>query len=915
VILLTIDLLLHASRPSHEGIKMITEITERELEATPWDAIVIGTGIGGGTIGYALARTGKRVLYLEKGRSSILGSRPIEGGYPEEMFDLARLTSNEHDELLARGGRNTEWFEDTTPGRRPKKFRPIMGSGTGGSSAIYGMVTERFFQDDFTPRENFRDTGDSTVPDAWPVTYDEMVPWYRKAEQLYRVRGTADPLRPDDDTDSLGKPGPMTAGNAEMTEFLESRGMHPYGLHVACEYRDGCRACQSYLCAANCKNHAGNICVEPSVRNHHATLLDQATVVRLEATRTRVTEVVARRDGATLRLRGRAVVLAAGALMTPFLLLNSRSEVWPNGLANDHDVVGRNLMRHYIDVYLFRCRTKEPVGGQVKEISLNDFYHVDGQKFGNVQSMGEVPPYDFFMNSSRRTRRLFGAVRGLVGDRWRTMMQERIIVLASIMEDLPRWSNRVLLGPGSAGHEGPRLRLEYTMNEADRKRYSDYNRILGRALRGYPGSWISPLHLGGGKINSALGHQCGTCRFGDDPKTSVLDRNNRAWGLDNLYVVDGSMLPSSSGINPSLTIAANALRVAETACAALLRDRARGGMAVADRVRLGVLGAARIVQTALISAAKNVPEVTVSALAARDRDRASKYAREHGIPRVHESYTRLLADPDLDAVYVPLPNALHAEWSIRAMESGKHVLCEKPIACNEYEAMAIADAASRTGRIICEAMHPRYHELASRLEAIRNAGTVGEVRHVQARVGFPIPSTKDIRWQYELGGGALMDMGVYAVWLVRLLAGDDPSEVTGVRVRLRAPDVDRRIEADLCFPGGVTGRVMACMWGWPPVAFSAMAKGTQGRVTVINPITPQMYHMIKIEVNGTTRHERVAARPDSYTAQLRAFADAVLRGVPPLTGPSEFVPTMRVIDAIYGKAGLSLRGAPSHLPD
>jgi len=257
----------------------------------------------------------------------------------EETFDLARISAAEHDDHLARAGRNTEWYRDTTPGARPKPFRPIVGSGMGGSSALYGMVTERFFREDFEPRANFRDVGDSTVPESWPVKYEEMVPWYRKAEQLYRVRGAADPLRPGDDTDSLLRPAPMTASNSEVAAFLTERGMHPYGLHVACEYTDECKACQAYLCAAGCKNHAGNICVEPALRDHGAVVLDRTTVVRLESTRTRITGVVARHSGQTLRFTGKVVVLAASALQTPVILLNSGSKDWPNGLANDNEAL------------------------------------------------------------------------------------------------------------------------------------------------------------------------------------------------------------------------------------------------------------------------------------------------------------------------------------------------------------------------------------------------------------------------------------------------------------------------------------------------------------------------------------------------------------------------------------------------
>ncbi|MFD1047925.1 GMC oxidoreductase, partial [Kibdelosporangium lantanae] len=435
----------------------------------------------------------------------------------------------------------------------------MLGSGVGGSSALYGMVLERFFPDDFTPRANFADVAGSTVPEAWPVSYEDMVPWYERAEALYRVRGSADPLRVDGGGTALLPPGPMTAANSQLAEFLAGRGMHPYGLHVACEYRKDCRSCQSFLCPANCKNHAGNICVEPALRDHRAVLLDDTTVVRLEASRTAVTEVVARRHGGTLVFRGKTVVLAGGAFMTPTLLLRSASRVWPYGLANDHDIVGRNLMRHIIDVYLFRAPVDEPVTGQVKQIGVNDFYRMDGQRYGTLQSLGAMPPFAFLMNVGRAERRVLGPFRSL-GRRWTAFGREQLIPLATIVEDLPHAENRVLPGSGdTAGGKVVKVRVNHIVSAADRKRNRELAVRLKRSFAGYRRSRLFPIHLSMADSNNGVGHHCGTCRFGDDPRTSALDPTCRAWGLDNLYVVDASVLPSSAGINPSLTIAANAL--------------------------------------------------------------------------------------------------------------------------------------------------------------------------------------------------------------------------------------------------------------------------------------------------------------------------------------------------------------------
>jgi predicted dehydrogenase len=330
---------------------------------------------------------------------------------------------------------------------------------------------------------------------------------------------------------------------------------------------------------------------------------------------------------------------------------------------------------------------------------------------------------------------------------------------------------------------------------------------------------------------------------------------------------------------------------------------------VSGRLRIGVLGAARIVEKALVVPARAVPEVEVTAIAARDPQRAREQARRLGIPKAHNSYMALLADRDIDAVYVPLPNSLHSTWSLRAMAAGKHVLCEKPIASNESEARTLADVAAKTDRVIAEAMHPHYHALFDRVRELLADGAVGEVRHVEAHTSFPIPSTKDIRWQYELGGGALMDLGVYAVALLRELAAMEPAEVTAVTTRTRTPDVDRWVDASVRFPGGASGRVLTSMWGWPVLASRGKVIGSAGELTVHNPIGPQLYNKIVLTRAGRRHTERVAKRPDTYTAQLRAFAGAVLRGEPLRTGPAHFVPTMRVIDAIYHRAGLPLRGS------
>ena len=326
------------------------ELNARDAERVVWDVIVVGTGMGGGMLGYSLARSGRRVLFVEKGRSTLPGAPgTIRSAMPEVAEPLAGRSAETYYDALARAGRSTDEIEDIS-GRFSRRFVPFLGSGTGGSSAIYGMVCERFFVRDFTPRQDFRDPGDSTVPEAWPITYDQMRPWYAAAEKLLGVRGEPDPLRPEAADVDLPAAPPFSADNQPLVDYLTGRGLHPYHLPMACDYTDGCTTCQGYLCHQSCKNDAARNCLLPAVAEHGAHLLSECRVVRLDADRTQVRHVICEHRSGTLTLKAKVVVLAAGALVTPVLLLNSRSGDWPRGLANGSDWVGRNLMRHLMDL-------------------------------------------------------------------------------------------------------------------------------------------------------------------------------------------------------------------------------------------------------------------------------------------------------------------------------------------------------------------------------------------------------------------------------------------------------------------------------------------------------------------------------------------------------------------------------------
>ncbi len=326
-----------------------------------------------------------------------------------------------------------------------------------------------------------------------------------------------------------------------------------------------------------------------------------------------------------------------------------------------------------------------------------------------------------------------------------------------------------------------------------------------------------------------------------------------------------------------------------------------------EPLRIGCLGAAKIAPAALIRPAANNDGVVCAAVAARDPARARAFAAKHHIPRVHESYQQLIEDPELDAVYIPLPNGLHGQWTLKALAAGKHVLCEKPFTANATEAEQVAEAAAGSGRVVMEAFHWRYHPMAARMLEVINA-ELGDVERVEAALAFPLPSFKDIRWQLSLAGGALMDAGCYPVHMVRTLAGAEP-RVVRAKARLRSPGVDRRMEAEFAFPDGRTGAIVTSMWSSTILRLGVVVRGSKGTMRVFNPTAPHLFNRLTVTgPGGRPRrwHERVPGGP-TYNYQLEAFRAAVQEGAPTLTPPSESVANMRVIDDIYRAAGLGPR--------
>ena len=325
-----------------------------------------------------------------------------------------------------------------------------------------------------------------------------------------------------------------------------------------------------------------------------------------------------------------------------------------------------------------------------------------------------------------------------------------------------------------------------------------------------------------------------------------------------------------------------------------------------EALRIGVLGAARIAPQAIIKPAAGHPEAVVGAVAARDPKRAAEFAAKHGIATVHDSYAALIADPDIDAIYNPLPNGLHGEWTITALEAGKHVLCEKPFTSNTAEARQVAAVAdAHPDLVVMEAFHYRYHPFADRLKEVVQSGELGAVQRVETAMCIPLPRFGDIRYDYGLAGGATMDVGCYTIHALRLLGGEEP-QVTSATAKLKGPKIDRAMEAELTFPSGASGHIECSMWSSSILKLRAKVVGDAGTMTVRNFTMPHLFGKLTVKTAEGKRSE-VGGKGRTYTYQLDAFCRAVRGEDTNLTPPSDSIATMTVIDAVYTAAGLPLR--------
>jgi predicted dehydrogenase len=316
--------------------------------------------------------------------------------------------------------------------------------------------------------------------------------------------------------------------------------------------------------------------------------------------------------------------------------------------------------------------------------------------------------------------------------------------------------------------------------------------------------------------------------------------------------------------------------------------------------RIGLLGASRIARGAVIAPAKTNPDFEVVAVGARDAGRARAYADEHGIAHVSGSYEELVRRDDVDVVYNALPPSGHLEWSVAALEAGKAVLCEKPFAMDAGQSQTMVDAAVRTGGLLMEAFHYRYHVVMRRAEALLRGGALGRITRAEAEFKGTIPRTPDeLRWRRDLGGGGLMDLGCYPVHALRTLVGAEPRVVSAAGTFEDGVDVE--MEAQFEFPGGVPGRI-ACAMNAPTFVAGLTVEGERGRIEIVNYLAPQMGCRFTTTIDGQETAEPTEG-PTTYQAQLIHLGEVLAGKTRLLTGGADAVANMAAIDAIYAAAG------------
>ena len=508
--------------------------------ANDYDIIIIGSGAGGGTLARHLAPSGKRILILERG--GWLPREP-ENWSASEVFIANRYTS-----------------KDTWRDKNGNEFQPGVHYFVGGATKLYGAALYRLRKEDFGVLKHH----DGISP-AWPLGYEDFEPYYTKAEQMYHVHGARgeDPTEPPS---SAPYPHPAVSHEPriqKLADDLKRAGYHPFHSPCGIMLNEAnmpysqcvrCEDCDGFPCLVQAKSDAEVLGVRPALEHSNVTLLTDSHVLKLvtDPTGKSVSEVLVDRGGKTETFRANIVVVSAGAANSARLLLMSANDKHPNGLANGSDQVGRNYMYHNSQAVLAISKEPNPTKYQ-KTLGLNDFYF--GMKdfefpMGNIQMVGKSqgPMYKGEKPIEAGLAPMFTL----------DMVAKHAVDFWLSTEDLPSPHNRVMI------NRDGQITLSYTPNNQEPKNrlYAKLKSMLNH-LDMHEHLIPRNLYMKNEIDIGGVAHQSGTCRFGTDPATSVLDTNCKAHELDNLYVVDTSFFPSIGAVNPALTAMANALRVGD----------------------------------------------------------------------------------------------------------------------------------------------------------------------------------------------------------------------------------------------------------------------------------------------------------------------------------------------------------------